>query len=99
MKRQNLENVKRNGAKLKDNGVNAVGMKDVRRGNSQKGNTKVKNARIKAAWNKSYLNPEEDPRFHEPINSYADIGMQPMPEGGSSPNGEAIPAEIWDKCG
>lgn len=61
----NPEDVKRNGAKLKDNGVNAVGMKDVKRENSQKGNTKGKNARIKDSWNKSYLNPEEDPRFHD----------------------------------
>ena len=61
----NPEDVKRNGAKLKDNGVNAVGMKNVKREISQKGNTKGKNARIKDAWNKSYLNPEEDPRFHD----------------------------------
>lgn len=61
----NPENMKRNDAKLKDNGVNAVGMKDVKRENSQKENTKGKNARIKDAWNKSYLNPEEDPRFHD----------------------------------
>ena len=61
----NPEDMKRNGAKLKDNGVNAVGMKDVKRENSQKENAKGKNARIKDAWNKSYLNPEEDPRFHD----------------------------------
>ena len=59
----NPENMKRNDAKLKDNGVSVVEMKDVKMDNSQKGNTKGKNARIKDAWNKSYLNPEEDPRF------------------------------------
>ena len=61
----NPENMKRNDAKLKDNGVSGVEMKDVKMENSQKGNTKGKNARIKDAWNKSYLNPEEDPRFHD----------------------------------
>ena len=38
-----------------------VNPEDVKRENNQKG----KNAKMKDAWNKSYLNPEEDPRFHD----------------------------------
>ena len=60
-----LEDVKRDDAKWKDEGANGIEMKDVKKTNIQKGNTKRKNARMNDVWNKPYLNPEEDPRFHD----------------------------------
>lgn len=50
------ENTEKNGSKLED----------VKRKNIQKDNANRKNIRRKDTWNKSgYLNPEEDPRFHD----------------------------------
>ena len=60
-----LEDVKRDDTKWKDEGANGIEMKDVKKTNIQKGNTKRKNARMNDVWNKPYLNPEEDPRFHD----------------------------------
>ena len=60
-----LEDVKRDDAKWKDEGANGIEMKDMKKTNIQKGNTKRKNARMNDVWNKPYLNPEEDPRFHD----------------------------------
>ncbi len=60
-----LEDTERNDVKLRDNEMNGVGMR-AKVGNVQKGTTKGKNAKRKCAWDKSeYLNPAEDPRFHD----------------------------------
>lgn len=65
------ENAERNDAGLKDTGRNDGGMRDAKAENAktkdiQNSNAKGRVTRIKDSWNKSgYLNPEEDPRFHD----------------------------------
>ena len=60
MKDKSRKDAGRNGDRW-DAGRNGTNPEDVKRENNQKG----KNAKMKDDWNKSYLNPEEDPRFHD----------------------------------
>ena len=60
-----LKDTERNSVKLKDNGVSG-GRIDAKIKKIQKEGTYNKNTKKKYAWNKQgYLNPEEDPRFHD----------------------------------
>lgn len=60
-----LKDTERKGVKLRDNGINVTGI-EAKVGNVQKGVVKVENAKRKCVRNKpEYLNPEEDPRFHD----------------------------------
>ena len=66
-KRKGAESVdtRKNGTKLRDNGMNGAGI-EAKVGNVQKAVVKVENAKRKGVRNKpEYLNPEEDPRFHD----------------------------------
>lgn len=61
-----LAETERNREKLKNNGVKGAGRMDAKIKKIQSENIQSKNAEKKAAWNKQgYLNPEEDPRFHD----------------------------------
>lgn len=61
-----LEGTERNNVKLKDNGVSGAGMIDVKIQKIQIEDTQNNNTKKKEAWNKQgYLNPEDDPRFHD----------------------------------
>ena len=61
-----LKDTERNSVKLKDNGVNGAGRIDAKIKIIQNENIQRKNTKKKDAWNKQgYLNPEEDPRFHD----------------------------------
>ena len=61
-----LNETERNREKLKNNGVKGAGRMDTKIKKIQSENIQSKNAEKKAAWNKQgYLNPEEDPRFHD----------------------------------
>ena len=61
-----LAETERNREKLKNNGVKGAGRMDAKIKKFQSENMQSKNAEKKAAWNKQgYLNPEEDPRFHD----------------------------------
>ena len=68
MERNNtkLDEAERNREKLKDNGVKGAGRVDAKIKKIQRKNIQSKNAQKKDAWNKQgYLDPEEDPRFHD----------------------------------
>lgn len=61
-----LEDTERNSKKLKDNGVSGAGRINAKIKKIQKEDTQNKNTKKKYIWNKQgYLNPEEDPRFHD----------------------------------
>ena len=61
-----LGDMEMNGKKMKDNRANGAGSIDAKIKKIQKKDTKNKNTKKKDAWNKQgYLNPEEDPRFHD----------------------------------
>ena len=61
-----LDETERNREKLKNNGVKVAGRIDAKIKKIQSENIQSKNAEKKVAWNKhGYLNPEEDPRFHD----------------------------------
>lgn len=61
-----LAETERNGEKLKNNRVKGAGRMDAKIKKIQSENIQSKNAKKKDAWNKQgYLNPEEDPRFHD----------------------------------
>ena len=50
----------------KDTGINGTGRMDAKLEKSQKITQKGNNAKMKRGWKKQeYLNPEEDPRFHD----------------------------------
>lgn len=68
MERNNvkLDETEKNPEKLKNNGVKGAGRIDEKIKRIQNENIQSKNAKKKDAWNKQgYLNPEEDPRFHD----------------------------------
>lgn len=61
-----LDETERDREKLKNNGVQDAGRMDTKIKKIQRENMQSKKAEKKAAWNKQgYLNPEEDPRFHD----------------------------------
>ena len=61
-----LGDMEMNGKKMKDNSINGAGRIDAKIKKIQKEDTQNKNTKKKNAWNKQgYLNPEEDPRFHD----------------------------------
>lgn len=60
------DETERDREKVKNNGVQGAGRMDTKIKKIQSKNIQSKNAEKKAAWNKQgYLNPEEDPRFHD----------------------------------
>ncbi len=61
-----LDETERDREKLKNNGVQGAGRMGTKIKKIQSENIQSKNAEKKATWNKQgYLNPEEDPRFHD----------------------------------
>lgn len=61
-----LEDTEKISKKLRDNRVNGAGRINAKIKKIQKEDTQNKNTKKKYAWNKQgYLNPEEDPRFHD----------------------------------